>query len=125
MAGKFFGAIGFGHTEEAAADVFRDVVVEKNYFGDVLANTRTLQEGEKVNSDLSVGNRISIVADAYATAAIADGNFFAMRYIMWLGVRWSIQKVDVLHPRLVLTLGGVYNGPIPASVEPDPEEPSP
>ncbi|MCA1806977.1 MAG: hypothetical protein LC687_03870, partial [Actinobacteria bacterium] len=56
--------------------------------------------------DLSVGNSISIVADAYA-----NEHFFAIRYIRWAGTLWTVQNVDVESPRLVLRLGGVYNGP--------------
>lgn len=83
-------------------------MVERDYVGDVLRNTRKLQSGESVNDDLSVDNSISIVADAYA-----NEHFFAIRYVMWAGVRWKVSNVEVQHPRLLLRLGGVYNGPTP------------
>jgi hypothetical protein len=107
---KFYGEIGFGHTEEQPADsgVFKQVITARNYYGDVRRNSRQLQEGEKINNDLSVNNtQISIVADAYASE-----NFFAMLYINWAGAYWIVSDVDATQrPRLVLTLGGVYNGP--------------
>lgn len=103
---KFYGAIGYGHSVEVTPGVWDDVITEKKYYGDVVRNTRRLQEGEKVNNDLSVNNSISIVADAYASE-----NFFAMRYIVWAGTYWIISNVDVQRPRLLLELGGVYNGP--------------
>jgi hypothetical protein len=65
-----------------------------------------LDNGDKVNNDISVGNSISIVADAYANT-----HFFAMRYIKWAGTLWTISDVEVQSPRLILQLGGVYNGP--------------
>lgn len=65
-------------------------------------------DGQKVNDDLSVNNSISIVADAYAIE-----NFFAMRYVQWMGILWIVSTVEVQSPRLLLTLGGVYNGPTP------------
>lgn len=103
---KFFGNIGFGESEETAPGVWQDVIVEKSYYGDVLRNTRALDSGDKVNNDLSVGNSISIIADPYTS-----NHFFAMRYIRWAGALWLISKVDASqHPRLILTLGGVYNG---------------
>lgn len=74
--------------------------------GDILRNTRRLQSGESVNDDLSVGNSISIVADAYA-----NEHFFAMRYVQWAGTLWKVSDVEVQSPRLILRLGGVYNGP--------------
>jgi len=106
---KFSGKVGYGPTAvETAPGVWNEVMVERDYVGDVLRNTRKLQSGESVNDDLSVDNSISIVADAYA-----NEHFFAIRYVMWAGVRWKVSNVEVQHPRLLLRLGGVYNGPTP------------
>lgn len=103
---KFYGEIGYGETVEVRPGVWDDVIVERKHYGDVVRNSRQLDSGEKVNDDLSVGNSISIVADAYA-----NGHFFAIRYIRWAGTLWKVDNVDVESPRLVLRLGGVYNGP--------------
>lgn len=103
---KFYGAIGYGTTVEDPPGVWEDVITEFPYYGDVVRNTRKLQEGEQVNDDITVQNSISIVADAYA-----NENFFAMRYIRWAGILWKISDVEVQRPRLLLRLGGVYNGP--------------
>jgi len=107
---KFYGEIGYGETVETAPGVWADNIVEYHYYGDVVRNTRSLQEGEKLNNDLSVGNSISIVADAYA-----NEHFFAIRYIKWAGTLWTVSDVEVQSPRLLLRLGGVYNGPTPAA----------
>ena len=109
---KFFGKIGYGETEESSpgSGVWVDVIVEKEYYGDVVRNTRKLQEGENLNKDLSVQNLISIVADAYA-----NEHFFAIRYIQWAGTLWTVTDVEVQSPRLLLRLGGVYNGPTVAT----------
>ena len=103
---KFHGAIGFGESVENASGVWEDVIVEHKYYGDVIRNTRKLNDGESVNDDLSVLNSISIVANAYA-----NEHFFAIRYIKWAGTLWTVSDVVVQSPRLILTLGGVYNGP--------------
>ena len=105
---KYFGKIGFGHTREepAGSGVWVDDISEYEYRGNIIKNSRKLQEGEKVNSDISVSNSISIVADAYARE-----HFFAIRYIEWAGTLWTVSDVEVQSPRLVLRLGGVYNGP--------------
>ena len=103
---KFFGAVGYGVTTEVADGVWEDTITEKSYFGEVIRNTRRLQDGEKVNDDLSVNNSISIVADAYASE-----HFFAIRYVEWAGTLWKVSDVEVQRPRLLLRLGGVYNGP--------------
>jgi hypothetical protein len=103
---KFHGRVGYGNTVETAAGVWETVINERLYFGDVIRNTRQLQSGEKLNDDLSVGNSISIVADPYAYE-----NFFNMKYIEWSGTLWKVADVEVQAPRLVLRLGGIYNGP--------------
>ena len=111
---KFFGEIGYGETVETSPGVWQDTIVEHKYYGDVVRNTRKLREGDKVNDDLSVSNSISIVADAYA-----NEHFFAIRYIRWAGTLWTVSDVEVQSPRLLLRLGGVYNGPkAPAPVAP-------
>lgn len=105
---KFYGVVGYGETVEtpSGSGVWVDTITERKYFGDIVKNTRRLQEGEYLNNDLTVGNSISIVADAYAYE-----HFFQMRYIRWGGVLWTVADVQVERPRLVLRLGGVYNGP--------------
>jgi|SRR5690242_11812780 hypothetical protein len=108
MANRFYGKVGYGATVETAPGVWKDVITEVPYYGDVIRNTRVLREGDRVNDDLSVGNSISIVADAYA-----NENIFAMRYVEWKGALWVVTDVQVQSPRLLLTLGGVYNGPKP------------
>lgn len=106
---RYFGEIGYADgVVTTAPGVREEKIVEYQYFGDVIRNTRRLQDGTNVNDDISVGNSISIVADAYA-----NEHFFAMRYIRWQGALWKISDVEVQSPRLILRLGGVYNGPTP------------
>lgn len=104
---RFHGKVGYGETVETAPGVWEDTITEISYFGDVVRNTRRLREtGESINNDLSVGNSISIVADAYA-----NEHFHAIRYVEWAGALWTISEVEVQSPRLLLRLGEVYNGP--------------
>lgn len=104
---KFLGVIGFAEENvEVKPGVWTDRIVERKYMGDVVRNTRRLDEVEKVNKDISVGNSISILRDAYASE-----HFFAIRFLEWAGACWTVTEVVVEHPRLLLRLGGVYNGP--------------
>lgn len=103
---RFYGRIGYGVSVESAPGVWVDEIVEHNYYGDVIRNARYLREGEHLNQDLSVQNSISIVADAYA-----NDHFFAIRYVEWAGALWTVSSVEVRSPRLILSLGEVYNGP--------------
>lgn len=102
---KFYGVIGYAETVETRPGVWTEQIVERNYYGDLIRNTRRLQSADKLNDDVNVANEISIVADPYA-----NENFYSMRYIEFMGAKWKISNVEVKHPRLILTIGGLYNG---------------
>ena len=103
---RYHGVVGYGVSSETppGSGVWQDSIVEVEYFGDVTRNTRRL-EGDKVNTDISVGNTISIVADEYAI-----NNFMDIKYVKWSGRLWTVTSVEVQSPRLLLSLGEVYNG---------------
>lgn len=105
---RFSGKVGYGVTVETEPGVHEDVIIEYSYFGDVVRNSLQFRQGESVNNDLSVNNSISVVADAYA-----NEHFFAIRYVIWAGAYWAVSEVEAQSPRLILRLGGVYNGPKP------------
>lgn len=102
---KFYGVIGYAVTKETAPGVWTEEIAEQSYYGDLTRNMRRLQDSGDLNDDINVANEISIVADPYANA-----NFYSMRYVAFMGAKWKISKVEVQYPRLILTLGGVYNG---------------
>jgi len=106
---RFHGRVGYGDTQETSPGVHADVIVERSYFGEVTRAARSLTEGENLNPDLTVGNSISIVADAFA-----NERFFDIRYVEWAGQLWTVTSVEVQRPRLLLRLGEVYNGPTAA-----------
>nr|DAL41133.1 MAG TPA_asm: hypothetical protein [Caudoviricetes sp.] len=102
---KFYGKIGYASTIETKPGVYEEQIIERSYYGDLIRNTRRLQSADKVNDDINISNEISIVADPYAT-----NNFHTMRYAVFMGTKWKVSNVEVSYPRLILTLGGVYNG---------------
>lgn len=102
---KFCGVVGFAVSKETSPGIWSNVITEREYYGDVLSNTRRLQTIDQLNDDINVSNRISIVADAFA-----NENFHSMRFVEYMGTVWKVSDVEVQRPRLVLTLGGVYNG---------------
>lgn len=102
---KFYGAIGYVDSAETTPGVWDEVVTERNYSGDVIRNSRRWQGGENLNDNLTVTNEFSIVADPYAFS-----NFHTIRYIKWLGAAWKVERIEIQRPRLILTIGGVYNG---------------
>lgn len=112
---RFFDVIGYGESLEdpTGSGIWVEQITEYPYFGDVTRIARRLDDGESLNSNISVGNSISVVADQYA-----NENFLNIKYVRWAGTRWTVSRVEVQSPRLILTLGEVYNGPIPEPVVP-------
>jgi len=102
---KFYGAIGYISEVETAVDVIENKPIERMYKGDLIRNNRRLDNGENINDNVTISNQISIIADPYA-----NNHIFDMRYVKWRGTAWKVSNVDVEPPRLILTLGGVYNG---------------
>lgn len=102
---KWFGTVGYANTVETKPGVWKDNIVEREYFGDMTRNTRRLQSAEQLNDNIDISNEISIVSDPYA-----NKNFHSMRYATYMGTKWKITSVEVQYPRLILSLGGVWNG---------------
>ena len=102
---KFHGKIGFAKQREKVPGVWVDEICERGYTGDLLRFTRNSQNSQNLNDDISLSNQVSIIADAYARE-----NLYALRYIEFMGARWKISSVEVQYPRLILTIGGIWNG---------------
>lgn len=102
---KWYGEIGFAETAQTIAGIWEERITKRNYYGDLSRNFRRLQSSDSTNDDIDISNEISIVADPYA-----NEHFFAIRYVEFMGAKWKVSSVDVRYPRLVLSLGGLYNG---------------
>lgn len=101
--------VGFGQQGELVDGVWADsTVTERDYKGEIESATRYVEEADQVNANIRLSNRIAIVADAFA-----QENFSNIRYVRWAGTPWSVTSVEIERPRLILTLGGVYNGVLP------------
>ena len=102
---KYYGNVGYAETVETEPGRWKERIIERPYYGDSYRNTRLLQNSGGVNDNINVANQISIVADPYA-----NQNFHSMRYVEFMGTAWKISNIEVQYPRLILTIGGVYNG---------------
>lgn len=103
---KFYGPIGYGVTKETRPGVWTDTIVERPYRGDVLQNYRKISQGESINDNIDVSNRLSIISDPFAMQ-----HFHQIKYVKWMGAYWKVTTIDASQrPRLILTIGGVYNG---------------
>ena len=103
---KWFGEIGFVTPVEISPGVWKDVVTQRNYVGDIIRNTsRWTSSSDSTNDDLNINNQISILIDPFAYQ-----NFHTIKYVEFMGNKWKVTSVEVLLPRLLLSIGGVYNG---------------
>ena len=102
---KFYGAVGYAESIETSPGVWTEQITERYYYGDVLRNIRRNESSEHLNDNINISNQISIVADPFAYQ-----NFHAIRYVEFMDAKWEVPTVEVQRPRLIMTLGGLYNG---------------
>ncbi len=102
---KFHDKIGYSQSVETSPGVWTDQITERTYSGEIQRETKQWTNSGQLNDNLVINNRISIISDDFA-----NSNFSAMKYVVWHGVYWSISNIEILRPRLILSLGGVYNG---------------
>lgn len=102
---KYYGSIGYVSTIETSPGVYEEIVTTRNYSGEVYRLSSSVSGSDSVNDSFNLNNQLSILADPYAYQ-----NFHAIRFVNWLGSNWKVTSVEVQFPRLVLSLGGLYNG---------------
>lgn len=103
---KWYGKVGYSETVETSPGVWMPQDTIREYYGDVIRNTtKWTVNSDSTNDDLTVSSQISIVADPFAI-----DKFYSMKWIEFMGTKWKITNVEPQPPRLLLTLGGVFNG---------------
>lgn len=108
---RYFGNVGYAIAVETVPGVWEDRITEETLYGDVIRDVRRNDSSGKVNDNLAVSNTISVLASPFALT-----NFQSICYVEWLGTKWKVSNIEVQLPRLILSLGGVYNGPVATSV---------
>jgi hypothetical protein len=104
--GKWFGKVGYAVTKETEPGIWEEVITEREYYGDITTDRWKRQNSGEVNDNINLSNVISIVADPFAYQNCSN-----MIYVEIMGAKWKISDIDVSQrPRLILTVGGVYNG---------------
>lgn len=101
---KWFGLIGFSESKETATDVWEEVITTREYYGDIVKSNYRIQTTDQVIDNFNVSNNISVIADTFATE-----NFQHMKYIEYMGAKWKIVSAEVQYPRIIISMGGVYN----------------
>lgn len=101
---KFYGKVGYGAVEETSPNVWEETIKEVDAYGDVLQNIRKWVSDSDLNDDLTTQNRISLIASPFVTE-----NMYRIKYLRWNRVCWKVTSVQLASPRIIVTLGGVYN----------------
>lgn len=113
MANKFYGIVGFAADLKEGRGSNEGIVkeapiVEREYFGDVQRLSRRSDTGTDIIDDVHINVQISIVADDYI-----NSHMHSIKYVDFEGTLWKVTSVEPIRPRIILTIGGVYNGPTP------------
>jgi len=102
---KFAGLVGYATQEETVPGVWSPVEKPVMMKGDVISQASSVQNDGKVNSDITLNHRVSLIGDAYAFE-----NYYNLKWIELNGMKWEISSVELRRPRLIVTVGGLYNG---------------
>lgn len=102
---KCSGVIGYALAVETQPGVWTETMTYKNYYGDVVKDNRRIVDQTQINDSLNISNNISVVSNTFMLSNLAF-----IRCISFMGSKWNVTSVDIKHPRIVLTIGGLYNG---------------
>lgn len=103
---KYAGLVGYATQEEVSPGVWEDVIITRRMRGDILRATTSNQTSDNIHDEVTFNNRFSLIGDPYSKAHFQD-----MRFIHYAGRLWKVDSVELQHPRLIVEIGGRYNGP--------------
>lgn len=101
---RWYGKIGFSVQEETSPGIWNEVVVEKEYYGDIYNRSRKWQQSKDLIDDITITNEITITTDPYIIENLTN-----IKYVVIEGIKWKISNITISAPRLTLSLGGIYN----------------
>lgn len=103
---KFYGIVGYVSQTEKRPGIWEETPTERTRSGDVIRNNTRWTSDSDLNDDLTINTMISIIADQYTINESSH-----IRYVKWNGAYWKVTNIDMTQrPRIILTIGGVYNG---------------
>lgn len=108
---KYKGLVGFVSQGETVPGVWSPIENPKMMKGDVISlsssngNGSRIADTGKVNDDVSLNHRVSLMGDTYAF-----DNYLKMKWIQIGNTKFEINSVEIRRPRLIVSIGGVWNG---------------
>ncbi|MBP3826295.1 MAG: hypothetical protein ILA11_11260 [Butyrivibrio sp.] len=100
---QWCGKVGFTEEIKEGVSVYRNEIVERKYFGEVLSLSHKDQSDKSINKDFTISNRISLISDPFGMR-----NFHKICYATLGDVKWRVDSVEVAYPRLILSLSSLY-----------------
>ena len=101
---KWIGKVGFAQTVNDDG-IWSDSIVVKKYTGELLKKRYDFQGSGEVNDNITINHQLSVLADKFMS-----DNFQCIKYVEVMNAKWKVKSVEVQYPRLILSLGGVWNG---------------
>lgn len=102
---KWFGKIGYSVTMETEPGIWEPKIEEREYYGEVTNFRKTIQGSGEINDTFIIKNGLSIIADPFVMDNLSN-----IIYAEFMGTKWKITDIEIQYPRILLSLGGVYNG---------------
>lgn len=102
---RWYGNIGYVETIEIEPGVWIEKETIRTYYGEFVKKSSKFSVSGEINDNKDVLAELSVVADPYS-----DLHFHSIRYVEYGGTKWKVNTVEPRRPRLILSLGGVYNG---------------
>ena len=101
---KCSGVIGYALAGETQPGVWTEGITEKKYIGEIVKDNRRIVDQGEINGSINISNNISIISNRFML-----DNMEYMRYLTFNKSKWKISSVEIKPPRIIITLGGLYN----------------
>ena len=85
---KCSGKIGYARTEETSPGIYQEIIVEKQYYGDIVRNSTQILDSNTINSSIKLNNSISVLCNNYMS-----DNIGCVRYMTFKKSKWKISNM--------------------------------
>lgn len=111
MATKRSAIVGYTIEQDQGHGIISEQPVEVSVRGDMLRNNPRMSYSGSVNGTMTMSMSFSFIADAFAFQHMTK-----IRYLIFNGEAWTVNTIQEVRPRIILELGGAYNGPTTETV---------
>ena len=101
---KYSGRIGYTSIVETEPGLYEEKISYTKCCGSVLSKRLSDVSINEINHELQMRNRLSIIAK--------DSMFNGVQNIAcaeYAGTFWTVTDAEIVYPRIILTLGGIYH----------------